>query len=202
MTEASLDREHLSGSPLRGVVLALLVEASAQGVHGYMLTTLVERRLGPAWGITRQSVYGALRRLEKEELVSSSLRAGASAGGRGHARQIFTAERSAEAALAAWMEGPIGREPVRAVLLAKIAVSRAEDAPRLLATLDAYERECFELLRQTNEAEVPKGSWTALAMNLTRAAVDEGLQARLRWVTIARRWIEDHLAEQAREATR
>ncbi len=200
MTQESVDREQLSGSPLRGVVLALLVGEREQALHGYMLTTLVERRLGPAWGVTRQSVYGALRRLEEEGLVSSASTPGASRGGHGHGRQIYTATTSAEAALAAWMEGPVGREPVRVVLQAKIAVSRAQDAPRLLSALDAYERECFELLRRTNEAEVPIGSWAALAINLTRAAVDEGLQAELRWVTIARRWIEDYLAENRRTA--
>jgi hypothetical protein len=70
-----------------------------------------------------------------------------------------------------------------------------QDAPRLLRALDAYERDCFEMLRETSEAEVPMGSWTGLTMNLTRLAVDESLQAELTWVTLARRWIEDFVAE-------
>jgi hypothetical protein len=74
-------------------------------------------------------------------------------------------------------------------------MSRAQDAPQLLDALDAYERECFELLRQTNEAEVPMGSWAGLALNLTRMAVDESLQAELRWIATARAWIKDFLAE-------
>jgi len=39
------------------------------------------------------------------------------------------------------------------------------------------------------------GSWAGLALNLTRMAVDESLQAELRWIATARAWIKDFLAE-------
>jgi len=194
-------REQLSGSPLQGVVLALLLGDYEQPLHGYMLTTLVERRLGPAWGVTRQSVYGALNRLEEEGLVASSWRAATNRGG-GHRQRVYAATDRAETALSDWIRSPASKEPVRVELQAKIAMSRARDAPELLLALDAYERQCFEMLRQTNEAEVPMGSWAGLAMNLTRVAVDESIQADLRWVTLARRWIENFVAEQATDRAR
>jgi hypothetical protein len=93
------------------------------------------------------------------------------------------------------MESPATREPVRVELQARIALSRANDAPHLLRALDAYERDCFEMLRKSSEAEVQMGSWVGLAMNLTRLAVDESLQADLRWIALARRWIEEFLTE-------
>jgi DNA-binding PadR family transcriptional regulator len=198
MSAINADREHLSGSPLQGVLLALLLGEQEHALHGYMLTTLVERRLGPAWGVTRQSVYGALNRLEEGGLVSSAWKT-ASARGRGHGQRVYAATDRAETALSRWMHSPVTKEPVRAELQAKIAMSRAQDAPQLLGALDAYERECFELLRQTNEAEVPMGSWAGLALNLTRMAVDESLQAELRWIATARAWIKDFLAEIADE---
>jgi hypothetical protein len=46
------------------------------------------------------------------------------------------------------------------------------------------------------------GSWVGLAMNLTRVAVDESLQADLRWIALARRWIEEFLAERSAQQGR
>ncbi|HSZ13614.1 MAG TPA: PadR family transcriptional regulator [Solirubrobacteraceae bacterium] len=201
MPARAAGKEQLTGSPLQGVLLALLLGEREQQLHGYMLTTLVERRLGPAWGVTRQSVYGALNRLEEEGLVTSSWKTAALDRG-GHRQRVYAASDRAEGALSEWIRSPASKEPVRVELQAKIAMSRARDAPELLKALDAYERECFEMLRQTNEAEVPMGSWAGLAINLTRMAVDESIQAELRWVTMARHWIDDFLAERATDQTR
>lgn len=202
MPRRTSEKAQLSGSPLHGVLLALLLGEQDQALHGYMLTTLVERRLGPAWGITRQSVYGALNRLEEEGLVSSAWKTATVRGGRGRDQRVYTATHLAESALSAWMRSPVVKEPVRVELQAKIAMSRPQDAPQLLQALEAYERDCFEMLRETNEVEVPMGSWAGLAMNLTRVGADERIQAELRWITTARRWIEDFLADHARRAAR
>jgi DNA-binding PadR family transcriptional regulator len=202
VSDSSPDRRQLSGSPLRGALLALLSSEQEQPLHGYMLTTLVERRLGPAWGVTRQSVYAALNRLEEEGLVRSTQRTAVAARGRGHGQRVYAATDRAEGALSRWMGRPVSKAPVRVELQARIAMSRASDAPQLLRALDDYERECFEMLRQTSEAEVPMGSWAGLAMNLARVGVDEGIRAELRWVAIARRWIEEFLAEQERDLRR
>jgi Transcriptional regulator PadR-like family len=181
-------------SPLRGTLLGLLVSEEGQPLSAYRLATLVERRLGPAWRVTRQSVYGALKRLEQDGLVSArGSRAGAAHDGDGQIR--YSATRSTLAAHDAWIASPAVKEPVRAELQARIAMSEPRHVPQLLAALDAYERACFEMLRETGEAEVPMGSWTGLVMNLGRIAADESLQAELRWVALAREWIEEYAAE-------
>jgi DNA-binding PadR family transcriptional regulator len=194
------ERKQVAGSPLRGALLALLVSEGEQPLGGYRLGTLVERRLGPAWKVTRQSVYGTLDRLEDDGLISSSAKETTGRGGEG--QRVYSATDRAEAAVAAWMETPVGKEPMRVELQAKIAMSSAHHAPALLRALDGYERDCFELLHKTQGAEVPMGSWAGLAMNLTRMAVDESLQAELRWITLARRWIGEFVAEQSSNRTR
>jgi DNA-binding PadR family transcriptional regulator len=187
------EKKPVSGSPLRGALLAILVSEGEQPLGGYRLGTLLERRLGPAWRVTRQSVYGTLDRLEEDGLVSSSSKDATGRGGEG--QRVYSATDRADAAVAAWMETPVGKEPMRVELQAKIAMSSARHAPQLLRALDGYERDCFEMLRKTQDAEVPMGSWAGLAMNLTRMAVDESLQAELRWIALARRWIADFVAD-------
>ena len=196
MSWASAERQRLSGSPLQGVLLALLLDdQQVQPLHAYKLATLVERRLGPAWGVTRQSVYGALDRLEKDRLVSSAFKSQPDRRGPMSSRRVYSASGRAETAVAAWMESPPSRKPMRVELQARIAVSRAKDAPHLLRALDCYEQECFALLRETDAAKVPTGSWAGLALNLQREAVDAALQAELSWISKARKWIMDFLSE-------
>jgi DNA-binding PadR family transcriptional regulator len=182
-------------SPLRGVLLALLLDEQERELSGYRLTTLLVRRLGPAWDVHRQSVYRALRQLEAEELVSSREQTSMVRDGTRHGQRVFRATTRAEAARTGWIEGAASKEPVRDELHAKIAVSRAQDAPSLLRALDSYERSCFALLRQSGEAEIPVGSWASLSMNLARAAVDESIQADLKWISKARAWIKDYTNE-------
>jgi DNA-binding PadR family transcriptional regulator len=176
-------------SPLQGVLLAIIDE-SQQPLHGYKLTTLAHRRLSPAWDITRQSVYGALKRLEREDLIESAGRDGPRDG-----RKLYIPTERTEAARAEWMESPPSRDPARGDIQARLAVSRVDDAPRLLRALDAFEQDCFAMLRETSEAEVPMGSWSGLTLNLTRTSADERLHADLRWIAIARTWIADFLSE-------
>lgn len=190
MQRGASEKRQQSG-PLRGALLAVLV-SEKEPLSGYRLTTLLERRLGPAWRVTRQSVYGTLERLEDDGLVSSTFKPAFGGGSTG--QKLYTATDQAAPAVAAWIASPIDKEPVRIELQARIAMSGPENADQLLGALEIYERECFAMLRKTSEAEVPLGSWRGLTMNLTRIAVDEGLQAELRWVTMARRWIEDYLA--------
>ena len=194
MPQGTSDRRQTTGSPLRGALLALLV-SEGEPLSGYRLATLVERRLGPAWRVTRQSVYGALERLLEDGLVTSAAKAGFQGAGEG--QRVYSATNLAPHALETWMASTATREPLRVELQARIALSRARDAPNLLRALDAYEQDCFEMLRKSSEAEVPLGSWVGLAMNLTRAAVDESLQADLRWIALARRWIEEFVADRA-----
>jgi DNA-binding PadR family transcriptional regulator len=169
----------------------MLVSEGEQPLGGYRLGTMIERRLGPGWRVTRQSVYGILERLAEDGLISYTF----SEGGRGsEGQRLYSATELAHRAVDLWMDSPVAKEPMRAELQAKIAVSRPQDAPRLLRALDGYERECLELVPTTAENEVSRSSWTAVTRNLTRAAFDESVQADLRWIALARQWIEEFLA--------
>src|SRR5580704_2836510 len=132
MPQGTPDRRYASGSPLRGALLALLVN-EGDALSGYRLATLAERRLGPAWRVTRQSVYGALERLVEDGLVSSTAKI--TFHGTGEGQRVYSATAQAADALEAWMESPATREPVRVELQARIALSRAPDAPHLLRAL-------------------------------------------------------------------
>lgn len=202
MAQEARSEERWSGSPLHGVVLAVLLEQQGRELHGYGLATLVMRRLGPAWGVTRQSVYRALESLEKKGLVRSAEKPGIAADGDRRGQRVFRATRHAESARAAWMGAPMGKGPVRGELYARIAVSHAQDVPQLLRALDGCEQACFQALCETEEAEVPMGSWSGLAKNLTRAAADKRIQAELGWIAQARQWIADFLKEQSSESER
>jgi DNA-binding PadR family transcriptional regulator len=191
------ERLRPTGSPLHGVLLSLLLAEHRGAMHGYGLTTLVRRRLGPAWeDLTRQRVYRALDDLEKAGLVEHREGTAGERRGRAQRYRLFSATDRAAAARDAWMESPVGRQPSWDELQAKIAVSRPEDSRRLLRALHSYERSCMTLLQEeTSEAEAPMSSWSGLAANLRRAAVDESIQADLRWVSKARDWIEEYVAE-------
>jgi DNA-binding PadR family transcriptional regulator len=184
------DPRPIVGSPLRGAVLALLVSEADRPLGAYKVSTLLQRRLGQAWQVSRQSVYGMLDRLVADGLVRRTLAEG---GG----RRKYVAAEGARRAVDLWMDAPVSREPVRPELQAKIALSQVGDAPRLLRALDDYQRDCVDKLSQSDEAEVPMGSWTGLVINLMRSAVDTGLKAELEWIAEARKWIEEFVAGQS-----
>lgn len=192
MKAGAVDRSWMRGSPLKGVLLGLVAELE-QPAHAYVLATMMARRLGPAWQVDRKRVYHMLEQLENAKLIESSQR---------HTKRgildVYSPTEHTEAALVTWMETQASKSPVREELQAKIAVSRAEDVPRLLRALDSYERECFEMLQATNESEVPVRSWSGMAMSLARVAADEHLQAELRWVMMARQAIEDFVEQSQR----
>lgn len=177
---------------MKGVLLGLVNELE-QPTHAYVLASMMARRLGPAWQVERKRVYQMLDQLENANLISSSLRPSK----RG-VLSVYSPTEHTDEAISTWMETRVSKSPVREELQAKIAVSRAEDVPCLLRALDAYERECFEMLKETADAEVPSRSWSGVAMTLARAAADEHLQAELRWVMIARQAIQEYVAQSQR----
>ena len=179
----------MRGSPLKGVLLGLVAELE-QPTHAYVLAAMMARRLGPAWQVDRKSVYQMLSQLQAAKLIASE----PSLTRRGVLDVYFPTEHT-EAALAVWMETRGSKSPVREELQAKVAVSRTKDVPSLLRALDGYERECFEMLKETYDAEVGTGSWSGLAMALARIAADEHLHAELRWVMTARQAIQEFMAQ-------
>jgi DNA-binding PadR family transcriptional regulator len=185
----------MRGSPLKGVLLGLVAELE-QPTHAYVLASMMARRLGPAWQVDRKGVYQMLSQLQSAKLIASE--PAPSPTKRGTIDVYFPTERT-EAALELWMETYASKSPVREELQAKVAVSRARDVPSLLRGLDAYEHECFDMLKATTEAEVATTtSWSGLAMALARIAADEHLQAELRWVMTAREAIQEFMAQPRR----
>ena len=177
-----------ASSPVTGVLLGLLLERPG---YGYELAQRMNERMGPAWRLTTSSIYPVLERLESDQLVSRTVK---DMPGRQRQRErvMYHATDAAEAAFEQWLARPARKEPVRTELLAKIAVARPVDAPRLLAALDEYERDCLGLLETPDAAtpdEPPMGaepSWLALLGELIKGATDEHLRAELAWIHFAR----------------
>jgi DNA-binding PadR family transcriptional regulator len=172
-------------SPLKGALLGLVLQRPG---HGYDLANRLDRRLGPAWQITAKDLYRMLEQLERAGLVSS--RRVFSEGPTGN-RRVYSPTERAESALTEWMTAHTRMAPVRAEFQAKIAVARAQDAPRLLAALDSYERECFALFSASSQEAPLIRSFAGIAMHLSRASARLHLRAELEWIVLARRLVSE-----------
>jgi DNA-binding PadR family transcriptional regulator len=174
-------------SPVTGVLLGLLLERPG---YGYELAQRMNERMGPAWKLTTSSIYPVLERLESERLVSRTVKE-MSGRQRQRERVMYHATEGAEQAFEQWLARPARKEPVRTELLAKIAVARPVDVPRLLAALDEYEHDCLTLLETAADGGAPEqpgeGPWPALLAELIRGATGEHLRAELGWIAFARK---------------
>jgi DNA-binding PadR family transcriptional regulator len=179
-----------TSASLRGALLGLLLERPG---HSYELANRLLTRLGETWRINPNDVYRLLKQLEDGGLASASEEP-KRGNQRGTHSVYYPTELTAEA-LTRWMETLLPRGPVRVGLQAKLAVAREEDAPRLLAALRQYERECLDLLKFA-PASAPNGrrSWKALFMDCTREAVDGQLRQEIAWSQRTRRRIREHAA--------
>lgn len=178
-------------SPLKGALLGLVLQRPG---HGYDLANRLNRRLGPAWQIEAKGLYPMLQQLERAGLVLSEA---TSCNGPTGRRIVYYPTERAQGALTEWMAAGAATEPLRVELQAKLAVARAEDAPRLLAALDCHERECRALLSASSEEFPRSTSWAMLTMTLTRAAALARLRAELDWVGLARRAIVEFAGSRA-----
>jgi hypothetical protein len=183
----------MGGSALRGPLLGVLLQQE-RPVSAYRLSGLLMQRL-PAWHLTHPAVANLLKRLLDEGYVSRSP---------GSASRYVPTD-AASVALEEWMERPLCRRAVREELHARIASSSPHHAALLYRALDAYERECFEMLAESGEPiadSAPFGSWRSLTINLTRVAADESLHANIKWSKIARQWIRDWVEQSHVEGVR
>jgi DNA-binding PadR family transcriptional regulator len=183
-------------SPVTGVLLGLLLERPG---YGYELAQRMNERMGPAWKLTTSSIYPVLERLESERLVSRTVK---EMPGRQRQRErvMYHATDGAEVAFEQWLARPARKEPVRTELLAKIAVARPVDVPRLLAALDEYEHDCLTLLETAADGAPPEeppmaaeASWPALLAELIHGATGEHLRAELDWIGFARRRLAEYV---------
>lgn len=187
MAEAAVDRKWMRGSPLKGALLALLLELD-EPMYPWRLATLATRRLGPASGIDPSVVYKMLTVLAEQDLVTCTMRKDDD----GQSQKVYGATDLTERALSKWMATPVAGEAVRAELQVKFAFSRPCDVPVLLRTLGTYELQCLDRLGECLDAEVLMSSWTGLRMNVASTWTEERLEGELRWIMRTRESMRDY----------
>jgi DNA-binding PadR family transcriptional regulator len=163
-------------TPLRGALLGLLLERPG---HGGDLANRLAGRLGDTWRVDTNDVYRLLEQLEGSGLAVSREEPKRSDSRRTHL--VYHATSAAAQALTLWMETLLPREPVRLGLQAKLSVARAQDAPRLLVALRAYEHECLALARRVRPGEPEPRSWAGLCTGCSRDGVLGQLHSDVEW---------------------
>jgi DNA-binding PadR family transcriptional regulator len=182
-----------ASAPLRGALLGLALERPG---HGGELASRLVARLGETWQIDTNDVYRLLDQLVADDLLEAY--EAPRRGNQRRTRMVYRPTEQTEEALTAWMETLLPREPVRLGLHAKLAVARDEDAPRLVAALWGYERECLRLAQLVAPTRGEMRSWTALVMDCTRDAVWRQLQSDIDWAAQTRRRINERVRAQER----
>jgi DNA-binding PadR family transcriptional regulator len=177
---------------VRGALLGLVMERPG---HGGDLANRLQVRLGQTWRLDSNDVYRLLEKLQQEGLVQ--VRAEPKAGNGTRPTTTYHPTDRTSAALTAWMETLLPREPVRLTLQAKLAVARPEDAPRLMVALKDYEQSCLALAQLVAPSNGEWHSWTSLCMDCTRDAAFTQLNAEIHWAERTRQ----RLAEQLRRAS-
>jgi DNA-binding PadR family transcriptional regulator len=175
---------------MRGVLLALLLERPG---HGGDLASRLLARLGDTWRVDTNDVYRLLEQLEQTGLAAA--REEPMRSDERRRRLVYHPTDETCAALTLWMETRLPREPVRLALQAKLSVAREQDAPRLLAALEAYEHECRALAAGVVESDGRAPSWAALCLECSRGAVAAQLRAEADWAARTHRLIVGFLSE-------
>lgn len=186
-------RKLMRGSPLKGALLALLLELG-EPTHPYRLATLLARRLGPASRVDHDAVYKMLTPLVKAGLVGCEVRDKAT--GSWQRQRVYRATELTEDARRAWMAAPLSYEVAREDLRVRIAFSRASDAPVLLGALDVFEMQCMEQLEECEAHGVPVGTWPGVVLNVACDWADEHVRADLSWVMNTRESIREYTVRQ------
>jgi DNA-binding PadR family transcriptional regulator len=188
------DRRWMRGSPLKGALLALMLELE-RPTYPYKLATLIDRRLGPTARVDREGIYRMLEGLEKLGLVASSTQENDCGSWR--RQTVYAPTELAVAAVDVWMATPVTEWTARAELQIKIAFSRPCDAPVLLRVLDKFERLCIGLAAECQEMEAPLSSWMGLRLSGAIKWSEEHLAADVQWITMTRELIRDYIEQDA-----
>lgn len=183
MDSSSVHTASANQSPLRGALLALIVQGQS---HGYELANRLQRQLGPSWPIHRTSLYRMLKGMCESGLILAE-----SADESNPARIVYSATDLAEPAVVAWMESPLPLGEGQLQLQARMVVARPEDLPRLLVALNGYERKLFAE-RAKIKADMPaRQPLRSAMMFLVREAPIQRINAELLWVDLSRQTIHD-----------
>lgn len=193
MRASAADRKWMKGSPLRGALLALLLEQE-EPTHAWLLATLLERRLGPASKVEKEAICKMLPGLGQAGLVDCDLPGNEAGSWRRPC--LWRTSDLTERAVEEWMAAPVAYAVARTDLQVKIAVSRPSDAPVLLAALDVFEMQCIEQLAACEDTDdAPLARWTGLALNSAGAWAEEHLKADLTWIMSTRGSIREYLSQ-------
>jgi DNA-binding PadR family transcriptional regulator len=186
----------MKGSPLKGALLALLLELD-EPIHVYRLATLLARRLEPVMRVEREGVYGMLDVLERLGLVTREIRKG-ERGGLRNDQRFYSASEMTGPAVTEWMAAPVSDGTAKVELLIRIAVSQPSHAPILLEILRMCEVRCLDRLsryeKQTNRGEnVAPSTWKGLAIGVVSLWTKKHTQAELEWIMSTRDWMDDYI---------
>jgi DNA-binding PadR family transcriptional regulator len=177
---------------MKYAVLGLLVERPG---YAYDLARRFEDTVGPAFNVHYGAIYQALDALERDELISGALREDDPLDERRRhpgPRVVYETTDEGMRAYETWIRTPAKVEPLRGELALKVALSRPEHGPTLLALIDDYELACLERLRdQAASAERATGdgaaSWRLSSSAIARERATRLLNAEIEWVRDLRR---------------
>jgi DNA-binding PadR family transcriptional regulator len=172
-------------SPLRGALLALLVQGPS---HGYELANRLERQLGPGWRIVRPSLYRMLKGMRKDGLLSVAEAQTA------ESKTVYSVTELAEPALYAWMESPLSLDSGQLQLQARMIVARWEDLPRLLIAVNNHERALFARAAEIKSRAANANSLRGAMMKMVREASRHRIAGELMWLDESRRTIHALMA--------
>lgn len=160
---------------LKYVLLGMVVERPG---YGYELQTRIEERL-PFYNYTAGAVYPALDRLEGDGWIRASGAKESRGTVRGSPRVMYRATSDGITGLERWMVSPTPLENSRDTLLAKLAVARRQDLPRLLEMARNQEAQLRRQLGGFRESPAPAWSGTGpVPLPLVGAALVRSAEAR------------------------
>lgn len=160
---------------LKYVLLGMVVERPG---YGYELQTRVEERL-PFYNYTAGAVYPALDRLEGEGLIEATGAKTSRGTARSSPRVMYSATPDGVTRLERWMYSPTPPEYSRDALLAKLAIARPQDLPRLLEMTCSQEAQLRRQLGGLQEA--PAAAWIGhgrVPLTLVGATLVRSAEAR------------------------
>lgn len=169
------------GLSLKYVLLGMLIERPG---YGYDLQARIDERL-PLLRYTPGAVYPALDRLNDQELIRAIGTKASLSTVRGSPRVTYAATEEGVQQFDRWMQAATPLEANRDELLAKLALARTQDLPRLLELTRHREAQLREELGDL--AEIPAPAWNGsgrvplalIGASLVRAADASRLSAAI-----------------------
>lgn len=165
-------------------VLGLMVE---RPTYGYRLQSQASDLLD-SLGISDSGTYKLLQRLEEDGLIEVvDEQAGTSP--RGPKRILFAATEEGLREFERWIASPVTEPRVRDELVARLAVARDQDRPRLLEAAEAQLAAAWKTLaamRQPAATSLPEalaGPWPSTASALRTDLEARMLRARIDWLS-------------------